>query len=455
MSAKGSGALVLFTRDLRVHDQQALATAVRELDFVVPLFVLDRELLAGSCAAPNRLAFLLDSLHDLDRSLRERGARLIVGQGDVVEEAMRLVHRCHLTAIHMSADCTPYARDRHRRLSEACSEARVELRTHPGVTVVAPGELTPLGGDHYRVFTPYWRVWSQLDPGALLQAPRKITVPTTAKGMAIPKLSSLTRASASPELRPGGESGGREQLGRWLRHAASYTELHDALDADGTSRLSAHLHFGCLSPRTVLARAGASDVAGDYVRQLCWRDFHHQVLAARPDLPSRDYRPRGDRWRRDKRSLEAWREGRTGYPIVDAGMRQLAQEGFMHNRARLIVSSFLTKTLYIDWRLGAAHFAGLLADADVANNVGNWQWVAGTGNDTRPNRILNPIRQAHRFDPHGDYVRRYLPELASLQGRELHEPWLVGAAQLKTLGYPAPLLDHEAAAAEFRARRVG
>ncbi len=200
-------------------------------------------------------------------------------------------------------------------------------------------------------------------------------------------------------------------------------------------------------------RARSRPSSEDFIRQLCWRDFHKQVLAARPDLPRRDYRPRGDRWRRRRRDGEAWQTGLTGYPIVDAGMRQLAREGFMHNRARLIVGSFLTKLLYMDWRFGAAHFAGLLLDADVANNVGNWQWVAGTGNDTRPNRVLNPMRQAQRFDPAGRYIRRYVPELESLEGASAHAPWRLPAGRRRELNYPPPILDHESAARELRARR--
>jgi len=309
-----------------------------------------------------------------------------------------------------------------------------------------------MGGDHYRVFTPYWRVWSTLDCGGVARAPRKIVMPRVVRPGSIPRLSDLVHENASADLQAGGESAGREQLERWLRRGAVYGELHDDLAADGTSRLSPHLHFGCLSPRSVLARAEASKTAEGFSRQLCWRDFHSQVLAARADLPTRDYRPRGDSWRRDERSAEAWRAGRTGYPIVDAGMRQLAREGFMHNRARLIVSSFLTKTLYIDWRIGAAHFARLLQDADVANNVGNWQWVAGTGNDTRPNRVLNPLRQAHRFDPSGEYVRRYVPELAEIPGRAVHEPWRLEPRR-RPPAYPKRLLDHDAAATEFLARR--
>ena len=453
-----SRALVLFTRDLRVRDHPALSAAVREHDAIVPAFVFDSQLLRGSCAAPNRLAFLLDCLSDLDRSLGERGTRLLVRQGEVIDEAMKLVHRWGITAIYMSADVTPYAQHRHALLAAACQRQRIELRTFPGVTVVPAGELTPTGGDHYRVFTPYWRVWSSLAVAPLLQAPRRIGGPAGARrrAVALPKLSSLTSAKASPQLQAGGESAARVQLARWLRGPIDgYEGGHDDLAAEATSRLSAHLHFGCISPRTVLVRSRGHAAGGEaFARQLCWRDFHHQVLAARPELPHADYRPRGDRWRRDERSSDAWRDGLTGYPVVDAGMRQLAQEGFMHNRARLIVASFLTKLLYVDWRTGAAHFARLLIDADVANNVGNWQWVAGTGNDTRPNRVLNPMRQAERFDPRGDYVRRHVPELASIPGRAVHQPWLLGPARAR-IDYPEPLLDHRAAAAELRARRYG
>jgi len=454
-------ALVLFTRDLRVHDQAALAAAVREAEHVVPLFVFDERLLAGRCAAPNRLAFLLDSLADLDRSLRERGGRLIVRRGDVVREALRLARASGAEAIFLSEDVSAYARGRCSRLREACTRERIELRVFPGITVVPAGALTPSGGgDHYRVFTPYWRAWSALPHFERAAPPRRVSLPHGIRAGSLPSLKSLLDPgdAPSPELPAGGERAGLALLKRWLpRGLAEYETRHDDLAADRTSHLSPHLHFGCLSPATVLARAesraGAGAGAEAFARQLCWRDFHHQVLAARPDLPRADYRPRGDRWRHSERLAEAWREGRAGYPIVDAGMRQLAREGFMHNRARLLVASFLTKTLYIDWRVGASHFDALLVDADLANNVGNWQWVAGTGNDTRPNRVLNPIRQAHRFDPDGDYVRRYVPELAAIAGRAVHEPWLLGAAARRGLGYPKPVIDHAAAAEELRHRR--
>jgi deoxyribodipyrimidine photo-lyase len=444
-------ALVLFARDLRVRDQPALAAAAREADTIVPTFVLDSKLLAGSCATANRLAFLLDSLRDLDSSLRTRGGQLVLCQGDVVEQALRLVRRWKLSAIYMSADVTPYARARELRLAQACERERVELRTFHGVTVQPAGELTPKGGDHYRVFTPYWRAWSQAGTRSVLSAPRRITTPHGLPTTPPPSLHTLTRERVSPDLPAGGESAGRKLLERWLRRGlADYDTLRDALARDATSGLSPYLHFGCLSASTVLARSAGHAHADSFTRQLCWRDFHHQVLAARPDMPHADYRPRGNHWRQDPQAADAWRSGLTGYPIVDAGMRQLAREGVMHNRARLIVASFLTKTLHLDWRLGAAHFARLLVDADVANNVGNWQWVAGTGNDTRPNRVLNPLRQAKRFDPHGEYVRRYVPELADIAGSAVHEPWRLTPRQRQALHYPAPLVVHSAAGTQLR-----
>ena len=448
-----STALVLFTRDLRVHDQAALATAVREAEHVIPVFVFDEQLLSGRCSAPNRLAFLRDSLADLDRSLQERGARLVVRRGDVVREVLRLARSRGANAIYMSEDVSAYARRRHARLGQACECERIQLRTFPGVSIVPAGELTPSGGgDHYRVFTPYWRAWSALPRFERAAAPRRVALADGVRAGDLPSLKSLTRLSPSPELPAGGERAGLTQLKRWLpRGLAEYEERHDDLAADRTSHLSPYLHFGCLSPATVLARTEAGGEA--FARQLCWRDFHHQVLSARPEVPRCDYRPRDDRWRHSKRLTEAWQEAQTGYPIVDAGMRQLAREGFMHNRARLIVASFLTKLLYLDWRVGAAHFDTLLVDADLANNVGNWQWVAGTGNDTRPNRVLNPIRQAHRFDPQGEYVRRYVPELSGVSARAVHEPWRLSAAERRALDYPKPVIDHVAAAEELRRRR--
>jgi deoxyribodipyrimidine photo-lyase len=224
--------------------------------------------------------------------------------------------------------------------------------------------------------------------------------------------------------------------------AGEYGGRRDDLAADGTSRLSAYLRFGCVSPLELARGALAAPGGAEFCRQLAWRDFFHQVTAAFPGMAVDDYRPgaAGPRaWAQDPDALGAWRAGHTGVPIVDAGMRQLAAEGFMHNRARMITASFLTRTLGIDWRHGYRHFAGLLADGDVANNAGNWQWVAGTGNSTRPGRVLSPLRQAARFDRDGDYVRRYVPELAGLAAPLIHAPWRLPGSQCSRLGYPDAL----------------
>jgi deoxyribodipyrimidine photo-lyase len=251
--------------------------------------------------------------------------------------------------------------------------------------------------------------------------------------------------AASPGLAPGGETEGRRRFARWRRgRLAGYPENHDDLAGDATSRLSAYLRFGCLSPLEVALLISGSmpdRPSGEaFGRQLAWRDFFYQVTAAFPDIARKNYRP-GPAWHTDASALDAWRAGQTGIPIVDAGMRQLAAEGFMHNRARMITASFLTRNLGIDWRHGYAHFDGLLADGDVASNAGNWQWVAGTGNNTRPNRVMNPLRQAQRFDRAGAYVRRYVPELADLDPAHVHVPWRLPAARLARLGYPAPIVQ--------------
>ncbi len=422
--------VVLFTRDLRLHDQPALSAAAERGERVLPLFVLDDRMLA-TFGAPNRVAFLLDSLGDLRRSLEACGGGLAIRRGDVVAETVRLALDHGADAVHLSEDVSAYARERERRLGRALAGAHIELETFPGVTVVSPGELAPAGSDHFRVFTPYWRRWRIEPRRPVLAAPERVAAPAGVEWRELPSREELVAGRTAPELPPGGETAGRRRLDEWLRDGlARYAVLRDDLAADATSGLSPYLHFGCVSAAEVVERALRGD-GEEFVRQLCWRDFHQQLLAANPTLARDDLRPRAAPWRHDEEALDAWKAGRTGYPVVDAGMQQLLREGRMHNRARLVVGSFLTKHLGIDWRFGAAHFFEHLVDGDVANNTGNWQWVAGTGADSRPYRMLSPHRQAARFDRDGVYVRRYLPELG-------------------TPDYPDPIVSHEAAVARFR-----
>jgi deoxyribodipyrimidine photo-lyase len=444
-------AVVLFNRDLRTQDNPALAAAAKA-ERTVPLFVLDERLLGSRFAAPNRVAFMLEALHDLDAGLRRAGGRLFVRCGDPVAEALAVARECGASELHVSADWSAYAVERERRLMAACRTERIEFRTHPGTTIVPPGAVTPAGGDHFKVFTPYYRAWNEVPLRRRQGAPRRLAVPSRLSTIRLPALEKLCGGRPSPRRARGGEREGRHLMRAFLRGPLEdYDERHDDLPGDATSRLSPHLRFGCVSALELTEEARGRRGGEPYVRQLCWRDFHHQVLAANPTLPSRDYRPRGDRWSRSQRALDAWRQGLTGYPVVDAAMRQLSAEGFMHNRARMAVASFLTKDLYIDWRAGARHFWDLLSDGEVANNAGNWQWVAGTGNDSRPNRALNPIRQAERFDPDGEYVRRYVPELEGVRGKAIFRPWLMEG--FDRLAYPAPIVDHDQAVTAFRAHR--
>lgn len=449
-----STAIVLFTRDLRTHDHPALEAAAAVAERVVPLFVLDDAIVGRPFACPNRLAFLLESLRDLDGALRTLGGGLTVRRGDTVREVVAVARSVGARRVFASADVSAYARRRQRRLSDACGDVGLELALHPGVTVVGAGDLAPASGDHFRVFTPYWSRWRAAPLRALAARPRRLALPRVLDPGRLPSLRELTAGVPSPARATGGEAAARARLDAWLRRRlARYAEHHDDVAADGTSRLSPHLHFGCLSPVEVARRVADRPGGEAFLRQLCWRDFHHQVTAAFPGIAREDYRPRGDAWDDDATRLAAWKDGRTGYPLVDAGMRQLREEGWMHNRARLVTASFLVKDLRVDWRLGAAHFFDLLVDGDIANNAGNWQWVAGTGNDTRPNRILNPVRQSQRFDPRGDYIRRWVPELAGLRDGRVHEPWRLDSAARHRLAYPGPLVDHAAAAADFLARR--
>ncbi|WP_326617280.1 DNA photolyase family protein [Streptomyces decoyicus] len=432
-------AICLFSSDLRLHDQPVLHAALRSATQVVPLFVVDTGVADAGFMVPNRAAFLADALADLDAGLRGRGGRLVIRTGDVVTETCRVAAETGAGEVHLAAGVSGYALRRERRLGTELTAA--------GRALVPPGAVLPSGPgkDHFAVFTPYFRRWQAEGLRSVLPAPRSVRVPAGVRSEDVPSAQVLCPdGTPSPALPAGGEQAGRRRFTAWQRSGlADYQDRQDDLPGDATSRLSSYLHFGCLSPVELVHKASARTDPGAeaFVRQLAWRDFHHQVLAARPDAASADYRTKGDRWRYDEAEVTAWKEGRTGYPVVDAGMRQLLHEGWLHNRARMLVASFLTKTLYVDWRVGARHFLDLLVDGDMANNQLNWQWVAGTGTDTRPNRVLNPLVQAKRFDPRGEYVRRWVPELSALAGAAVHQPWKLSGPERAAYDYPDPVVD--------------
>jgi deoxyribodipyrimidine photo-lyase len=448
-----SVAVVVFTRDLRVDDHPALARAAREAEHVVPLFVFDDAILASKFNRPNRTGFLRESLRDLDDALRGLGGGLVVRRGDWVREVDSLVRDVGASSLHVSDDVSAYA---HARLDRLEAAVDVPVERAPGITIVPPGSLTPgERRDHYKVFTPYFRRWSEMRRRHVVSTPERIELPGSVERGRLPDLAELVDGARSPNVAPGGARAGHSRLAAWIETGVrGYAEHHDDLAGEATSRLSPYLHFGCLSPLEVLRAVShhQGDGVDAFVRQLCWRDFYAQILAARPDAAWHDYVDRDDRWRDDPDGVSAWRDGRTGYPVVDAAMRQLHVEGFVHNRARMVVASFLTKDLSVDWRVGAQHFLDLLVDGDLAQNNLNWQWVAGTGTDTNPHRVFNPTVQGQRFDPDGDYVRRYIPELRAIKDGTVHDP---APKVRRAYGYPDPIVDHKEAIAEYRERRGG
>jgi deoxyribodipyrimidine photo-lyase len=432
----GAVALVWFRRDLRVHDHPALHAAVRDFDRVVPVFVLDPALTRGRFASPARLDFLLGCLRELDASLRERGAGLVVRTGRPEQELPRLAREAGAEVVHASADVSPYARAR-----ETAVAGSLQLRLHPGNFATDVGEPRTRDGRPYTVFSPFHRSWLALPRRTVHRAPPEVHMPPL-EGGRLPSLEQLGMKGELSHPPEPGEVAGRGLMDAWLREGIHrYHRCHDHL-AGGTSGLSPYLHFGCVSAREleerVMRRRGDGPEA--FRRQLAWRDFYAHVLRHHPRNAREEHqeRYRGLEWDRDEELLAAWKDGRTGYPLVDAGMRQLAATGWMHNRARLVVGSFLTKDLHLDWRLGEEHFMRLLVDGDMANNNGNWQWVASVGVDPAPyfRRIFNPQTQQLRHDPDGEYVRRWVPELREVPDEHLHEPWDLAP------DYPRPVVDH-------------
>jgi deoxyribodipyrimidine photo-lyase len=440
-------AIVWFRRDLRLHDHPPLRAALDAHDAVVPVFVLDRRLLEGRFPSPARAGFLHGCLKELSASLRARGAALVIRDGDPATELRKLARETNASAAYWAADVSPFAIARDRAVRRALEDAGVAVHETIGNFATDLTELKP-----YRVFTPYHRAWLNAKRREVHGAPRKIQMPAKVKVGRLPRFTPDVKPTESA-LEPG-ESAARKALAAWLRNGiAGYAQTHDDLSA-GSSRLSPYLHFGCISAREVEAKAAKRRGKGpaEFRRQLAWRDFYGQLLLHHPEAAKRELQPRYRKleWDTDDELLDAWRDGRTGYPLVDAGMRQLLTSGWMHNRARLVVGSFLTKNLHLDWRAGERHFMRHLLDGDEANNNGNWQWIASVGADPAPyfRRLLNPIAQQRRHDPTGAYVRRWVPELKSVPDEHLAEPWKMSEDEQAAAGcvigrdYPAPVVDH-------------
>jgi deoxyribodipyrimidine photo-lyase len=432
-----------FRRDLRLADNPALLEAAGDGD-VLPLFVLDPALWGP--AGPSRRAYLGASLRALDASLRQRGAGLSVVRGDPVRRVVLAAREVGASRVHVAADFGPYGRRRDEEVEQALAEHDIELVRTGSPYAVAPGRVTNGSGQPYKVYTPFSRAWAEHGWRGPVDAPTDVT------------WLALEDTTAIPDPEPPGdlelpEAGERAALQRWREFlddaVTEYDDGRDRMGVDGTSRMSVHLKWGEIHPRTMLADLARFRSSGPatFRKELAWREFYADVLFHRPETAREYLRPEFARMTYDRPDgpdgqLDAWQRGRTGFPIVDAGMRQLRATGWMHNRVRMIVASFLVKDLHLEWQHGGRHFMHWLVDADLASNQQNWQWVAGSGTDASPFfRVFNPTGQGRKFDPDGAYVRRWVPELADADAvPDPHEP---ADEVRRAVHYPAPIVDHK------------
>ncbi len=458
--------IMWFRRDLRLADQPALGAAVeraRATDgSVLPLFVLDPRL--GSVSGQNRLAFLYRAL----RSLQADGVPLVVRLGEPERELPAFAAELGASHVYVTADFGVYGDDRDRRVGDALRRSGVSFEPVESNYVIPPGVVRKGDDTPFKVFTPFKRVWETLADSV------------RPAGRIDPHLVPWWRDTVSEEIPadPAGASGflpevsetaAHERLHRFLAGPVDdYADTRNIPGADATSRLSADLKFGLLHPRQILPSLRSRGPGADVFRsELCWREFYADVLWHRPETARRSLITAMDEIRVDEGPLaderfDAWRLGRTGYPFIDAGMRQLLREGWMHNRVRMAAASFLVKDLHLDWRRGARWFMDQLVDGDLASNQHGWQWTAGTGTDASPYyRVFNPILQGKKFDPDGDYIRRYVPELRDVSNRFIHEPWLAPSTTaalfdaemtVRTDSYPPPIVDHFAERLDALAR---
>ena len=481
-------ALVWFRRDLRVSDHPALAHALRDAEAVWCAFVLDKSILAGLPSQDRRVAFIRASLADLDAQIATLSggrARLIARHAEAVDAIPRLAAELGVQAVYFHRDDDPAARARDAQVYERLRADGRAMRGFKDHVIFERKEILTGTGTPYGVFTPYKNAWlkalharpellgdcgSDVDGSVLACAPAS----RWRDGAAVPELDEFGFSPRAPTptddpgLRPGSQ-GGEELLEEFLDRLDDYDATRDFPARPGPSHLGIHLRFGTLSLRRLVALAtqrieGGSRGAQTWLSELVWRDFYHQVLFHHPHVVAHAYRADCDaiRWEQGEQAdagFAAWCEGRTGYPLVDAGMRQLNATGYMHNRLRMITASFLTKDIGVSWQRGQAYFALHLNDFELASNNGGWQWAASTGCDAQPwFRIFNPVTQSERFDPQGAFIRRWMPELRLLEGKAIHAPWKAKPGELEaakvTLGqdYPRPVVDHEVARERTLAR---
>ncbi|MGE3303446.1 MAG: deoxyribodipyrimidine photo-lyase [Hyphomonadaceae bacterium] len=453
--ADAPACIVWLRQDLRLGDNPALHAAAETGRPLIVLYVLDD-------ATPGRWRmgsaarwWLHHSLAVLGDALARRGAALVLRRGIAAEVIAAIAAETGARAVYWNRCYEPFLIDHDTMLKEALARQGIEAKSFSGALLHEPWTVRTQTGGPFKVFTPFWRACLALPVRDPLAAPKRLRA--LARPPASEALESWSLTPKQPNWAAAfpwtpGEASARRALAAFAEERMrAYPQARDQLGAQGASRLSPHLHFGELSPVQIRAAAGDAPGADKFMQEIGWREFSANLLYHWRDLPDVNWKETFDRfpWRDDAAGLAAWRRGMTGYPVVDAAMRELWRTGYMHNRARMIAASFLTKHLLIDWRAGEAWFWDTLVDADLANNAASWQWVAGCGADAAPYfRIFNPVTQGERYDPDGTYVRRWVPELAALPDRFLHKPWEADAATLRSASvaigktYPARIVDH-------------
>jgi deoxyribodipyrimidine photo-lyase len=459
-----------FRNDLRLTDNVGLSAAAAQADELIPVFVLDDHLLRTAHASPTRQRFLLDCLTRLAANLAHRGSALVVRRGDPVAEIARLLAETRADLLTLNRDYTPYAKRRDTRVRARVETTGAKVADFKDRVVFESGEVRKRDGGAFVMYTPFRDAWIaryRADPPAPLRVP-KLPRPIAGVGSnGLPSAPWSDGDGGVAAIPVGGERAAQSRLRAFLAGAVRhYARDRNRPDIDGTSRLSPYLRFGAISARQCIAAAlelagserGTAAGARKWVDELIWREFYVGLLDQHPRLLHGAFRSEFDRvqWNDDEDGLRAWRAGRTGYPFVDAAMRQLVQTGWMHNRARMIVASFLTKDLLLDWRRGERVFMQHLVDGDPASNNGGWQWSASAGTDPQPYfRIFNPVLQGEKFDPQGAYVRRFVPELRDVPTRWIHRPWEAPAPPRE---YPPPIVEHSErrvlAVARYQAARA-
>jgi deoxyribodipyrimidine photo-lyase len=438
-----SRSIMWFRRDLRLSDNPALLAAIEAGDEIVPVFILENELIQATGA--KGLAYLAASLKSLDEALKNK---LHICEGDPVEVLDNLKKKYKASSVHISTAYEPYGLARDSRIESA----GVELTRTGSPYAVAPGRVKkPSDATNYRVYTPFYRGWLAHGWRAPVAAPKEIKAVT-------PDIADRNFptwiAPEETDIPLAGEKAAHERFKKFkAKGLDTYDETRNFAGIDGTSKMSAHLTWGEIHPRTLLAGLGESKAHDTFRKEIAWREFYADVLHNYPHTDKDYYAPQFANMRYDEpgKKFNAWCEGKTGYPFVDAGLRQLIKEGRMHNRVRMVVASFLAKDLHIEWQHGALFFEEHLVDFDIASNAHGWQWTAGCGTDASPYyRVFNPIEQGKRFDANGDYIRRYVPELAHLNANEIHEPW--DCADGYKNSYPKKIVEHAAERIESLAR---